>query len=85
MTLLKQVSLMLLGAALILGLVLLWKYTTGMISQVVERALCWMSGQSATCTLRAYARFSVWMAVGIVNLLVIGGILDKLNASGRPR
>jgi hypothetical protein len=85
MTLLKQAMVAILGAALLLAIVLVWRGLTGWMTLLIERAWCWNASLTDACRLRGSSLFLVWAVVGLVNIVIIGFVIERLNDRLRRR
>jgi hypothetical protein len=79
MTLVKQAMMALLGAALLVGALLVWYYLTGRITLFIEQALCSSASVAEPCRLRGASFFLLWTVIGLVNIVLIGLLIDRLN------
>ena len=79
MTLVKRVMMGVLGAVLLVGIALVWKYLTGRMTLLIEQVLCWNAPLVETCRFRGASFFLVWSVVGLVNILILGLLLERLN------
>jgi hypothetical protein len=79
----KQVALVVLGAILIVGFVVIWKYATDALTLFVESFWCTTIDKEQVCRLRGYQHFLIWTAIGIINLLIVGWLLSHF--ADRPR
>lgn len=75
----KKAAGILLGA-LFLGLIVLaWGFATRGIASYVEHAWCWSAGYPADCHFRGVWTFLVWCIIGIVSLLIIGFLIERIG------
>jgi hypothetical protein len=75
----KRAAGILLGA-LLLGLIIFaWAFATGGIASYVERAWCWSATQPANCHFRGGWTFLVWCVIGVVNILIVGFLLERIG------
>jgi hypothetical protein len=77
--LLKQLSSALLGLLMLATLVFIWAGITRVIASFVERALCWQVNYAGVCHLRGAWVFLIWCVVALVNLLIIGLLIEKIS------
>lgn len=69
----------LLGAFLLGLIVLAWGLATSSMASYVERAWCWSVGYPADCHFRGVWTFLVWCIIGIVNILIVGFLLERIG------
>jgi hypothetical protein len=77
----KQAAVVLLGllGVLLLALIVLgWGFATGSITSYAERFWCWGAGYAEDCHFRGASTFLMWCVVGLVNILIIGFLLDRI-------
>ena len=75
----KQIGLIALGAIMIVVAVLVWKYATSTMTNFVETAWCATIEKAEECRYRGYQHFLIWIVIGIVNMLILGLIIDRLG------
>lgn len=83
MSMTKQVALVALGAILIAAFVIVWKYVTGAMTLFVENFWCTTFEKADVCRIRGYQHFLIWTVIGIVNVLIVGLLFDRM--AGRLR
>jgi small-conductance mechanosensitive channel len=75
----KQAAVVLLGL-LLLGLVVLgWGLATGSITTKPQPNRCWGAGYGEDCHFRGASTFLMWCVIGLVNILIIGFLLDRIT------
>ena len=79
MSLLKQGLMAVLGALLLIAIVLVWYGLTGIITTLITRAWCWHTVHADTCYFRGAWTFTIWCVAGIVNMLLIGFLVDRIG------
>lgn len=79
MSLLKQVLMAAIGALLLIAIVLVWYGLTWSITTLVARAWCWRAVYADTCHFRGAWTFTVWCVAGLVNMLLIGFLVDRIR------
>ena len=83
MSMTKKVALVALGAILIAAFVIVWKYVTGTMTLFVENFWCTTIEKTDVCRFRGYQHFLIWAVIGIINILMVGFIFDRMT--GRLR
>ena len=76
---LKQGALAALGAVVLAIIVVVWKFATDTITMLIENAWCRTAANAEICRFRGYEHFLAWMAVGILTLLIIGVLIDRIS------
>ena len=79
MSVARQIALVALGAIVIAAAVIVWKYATGTMTSLVEDTWCTMIAKATVCQFRGYQHFLIWTVIGIVNLLILGLIVDRIG------
>lgn len=75
----KKAAGILLGALLLGLIVIAWGFATGGIASYVERGWCWSAGYPADCHFRGVWTFLVWCIIGIIGLLVVGFLVERIG------
>jgi hypothetical protein len=76
---LKQGALAALGAVVLATIIVVWKYATDAIARLVEDAWCRAAANAEICRFRGYEHFLAWMVIGILTLLIIGLLIDRVS------
>ena len=79
MSVVRQIALIALGAIVIVAAVIVWKYSTGAMTSLVENTWCTIIAKAAVCQFRGYQHFLIWTVIGIMNLLILGLIVDRIG------
>jgi hypothetical protein len=77
--LLKQLSSALLGLFMLAILVFIWAGATRALSLFVERVWCWQINSVDVCHLRGAWVFLIWCVIALVNLLIIGLLIERVS------
>lgn len=83
MSVVRQAVLLVLGVIAIAAAVMVWNYATGTMTSLVEDAWCTIIAKAGGCRYRGYQHFLIWMIIGIVNLLILGLITDRIASRYR--
>jgi len=68
-----------LGAVILAAIVVVWKFATDTITMLIENAWCRTAASAEICRFRGYEHFLAWMVVGILTLLIIGILIDRIS------
>jgi hypothetical protein len=74
----KQIALASLGAIIIVVALIVWAYATGTMTSLAENIWCASIGKTVECHFRGYQHFLVWTVLGIINLLVLGLLSERI-------
>lgn len=69
----------LLGAVLILGFIVTWKYTTDAVTYSVENLWCATVAEAYTCRFRGYQHFLTWIVIAIANMAIAGFLFTWIS------
>lgn len=79
----RRVVLVVLGMILIVVFAFVWKYVTGAMTLFLEDLWCTTIDQAGVCRYRGYQHFLLWSVVGIVNLVVLGVLWERIANRSR--
>jgi hypothetical protein len=79
MSVTRQAALVALGAMLIALAVIGWKYLTEAMTLFAETFWCSTFEKTGVCRFRGYQHFLIWTVIGIINLLVMGLLIDRIG------
>jgi hypothetical protein len=71
-------TLVVLGIFLIAAFVIIWKFATDAATIFIQNLWCTSFGRTNDCQFRGYQHFLIWTVAGIINLLIMGFLCEKL-------
>ncbi|MFT3732903.1 MAG: hypothetical protein QM780_16020 [Hyphomicrobium sp.] len=77
MSIARQIALIVLGAIVIAAAVILWNFATEIMTSIVEKTWCKTIDKSHDCSVRGYQHVLIWSFFGLINLLIMGFLIER--------